>query len=140
MLQPSLVPALWTRPSSGASALVSVSSTQIRAIELWSMGVALSWWPVFCSCLVAYYLLCLLACNADSLRACRWDSECCENEKWKASADVSSLELGEKQPFYHVLVDSRDWPADSSDVPVAYVAHEKLYAPEVRCPVYAKHV
>jgi len=59
-----------------------------------------------------------------------WDSECCENEKWKASADVSSLKLGEKQPFYHVLVDSRDWPADSSDVPVAYVAHEKLYAPE----------
>ena len=66
-----------------------------------------------------------------SLCACRWDSECCENEKWKASADVSSLKRGEKQPFYHVLVDSRDWPSDSSDVPVAYVAHEKLYAPEV---------
>lgn len=61
----------------------------------------------------------------------RWDSECCENEKWKASAYVPSLERGEKQPFYHVLVDSRDWPPDSSDVPVAYVAHEKLYAPEV---------
>ena len=61
----------------------------------------------------------------------RWDSECCENEKWKASADVPSLERGEKQPFYHVLVDSRDWPPDSSDVPVAYVAHDKLYAPEV---------
>ncbi len=44
---------------------------------------------------------------------------------------MSSLKRGEKQPFYHVLVDSRDWPADSSDVPVAYVAHEKLYAPEV---------
>ena len=44
---------------------------------------------------------------------------------------MQSLERGEKQPFYHVLVDSRDWPPDSSDVPVAYVAHEKLYAPEV---------
>ncbi|CAK0786218.1 hypothetical protein CVIRNUC_009431 [Coccomyxa viridis] len=61
-----------------------------------------------------------------------WDSDCCENEKWKASADVPSLQHGEKQTFYHVLVDARDWPADSGDapVPVAYVAHEKLYAPQ----------
>lgn len=65
---------------------------------------------------------------------CRWDSDCCENEKWKASADVPSLQHGEKQTFYHVLVDARDWPADSGDapVPVAYVAHEKLYAPQVQ--------
>ena len=75
--------------------------------------------------------------QGNSLCACRWDSECCENEKWKASADVLSLKNGEKQPFYHVLVDLRDWPADSSDVPVAYVAHEKLYAPEVCSPVSA---
>lgn len=68
---------------------------------------------------------------------CRWDNECCENEKWKTSADVSSLERGQEQMFYHVLVDSRDWPADSADVPVAYVAHEKLYAPEVRGLVFA---
>ena len=74
----------------------------------------------------------LLCGNAHTL--CRWDSDCCENEKWKASADVPSLQHGEKQTFYHVLVDARDWPADSGDapVPVAYVAHEKLYAPQVR--------
>ena len=80
---------------------------------------------------ITYNSICLLASIEIFLCARRWDSECCENEKWKASADVSSLTRGEKQPFYHVLVDSRDWPADSSDVPVAYVAHEKLYAPEV---------
>ncbi len=120
------------RLSSGVSTLVSVFNIRIKGIR----AVVYGWGPFLMSChfALAIYILtsiCLLASIAILLCARRWDSECCENEKWKASADVSSLTRGEKQPFYHVLVDSRDWPADSSDVPVAYVAHEKLYAPEV---------
>ena len=36
-----------------------------------------------------------------------------------------------RQPFYHVLVDVRDWKFDAAQPPVAYVAQELLAAPEL---------
>lgn len=61
----------------------------------------------------------------------RWDDGCCENAEWKSRIDCASLEYGERQPFYHVLVDMRDWPVSEQDPPVAYVPQERLIAPQV---------
>jgi len=36
-----------------------------------------------------------------------------------------------RQPFYHVLVDVRDWEFDAAQPPVAYAAQELLAAPEL---------
>ena len=49
---------------------------------------------------------------------------------------MAGLRRGAEQPFYHVLVDQRDWPkggaAQSSML--AYVPEELLVAPEARAP------
>ena len=84
-----------------------------------------------------------LAAAADlaSCVTCRWDSRCMEDERWQAEEGVDRLPL---QPFYHVLVDSRDrWDgtrAARSQGPLpdlAYVPQEALDAPQVRCPWHA---
>ena len=43
-------------------------------------------------------------------------------EAWIRSNHVDSLKHGRKQPFYHVLADTRDRPGS----PVNYVAHENV--------------
>ncbi|EIE19000.1 hypothetical protein COCSUDRAFT_54839 [Coccomyxa subellipsoidea C-169] len=59
-----------------------------------------------------------------------WDDGCCEDDDWKAAADFNNLQFGDLQPFYHLLVDVRDWPLNSSTPPVAYVPQERLLAPQ----------
>ena len=59
-----------------------------------------------------------------------WDSVCCEDKEWIEVAGAGGLEKGLKQPFYHVLVDVRDWEFDAAAPPVAYIAQELLMAPE----------
>eukprot|EP00887_Chlorella_sp_A99_P007314 scaffold2.g7314.t1 len=59
---------------------------------------------------------------------CGWDVSCCEGAEWQARAGVDALERGAAQPFYHVLVDTRDWPEDPDQPPVAYVPEERLTA------------
>lgn len=68
-----------------------------------------------------------------------WDAICCEGDDWKAKAGVEALQHGALQPFYHVLVDERDWTPDSQESLVAYVAQEKLIAPQVVCFVQHAH-
>lgn len=63
--------------------------------------------------------------------SCRWDNGCCEDDDWRVAAEFRSLEYGDLQPFYHLLVDVRDWPLDASTPPVAYVPQERLLAPQV---------
>ena len=61
-----------------------------------------------------------------------------EDEQWQTAEGVDQLSL---QPFYHVLIDSRDrWPGraggarDQQSLPVlAYVPQDCLDAPEA-CP------
>lgn len=57
---------------------------------------------------------------------CGWDLACCESADWQAKAGVDALSGGADQVFYHVLVDSADWPQDADEAPVAYVAEELL--------------
>lgn len=58
---------------------------------------------------------------------CGWDMECCESEEWRSLTGVSSLVHGTAQIYYHLLVDTRDWPMDSEQQPpIAYVAEELL--------------
>ena len=71
-----------------------------------------------------------------TLVLCRWDSRCMEEEQWQAAEGVASLPM---QPFYHVLIDSRDrWPntraaREHPPLPgMAYVPQELLDAPQVR--------
>lgn len=59
---------------------------------------------------------------------CGWDLACCESPDWQAFAGVHNLRNGTEQVFYHVLVDSGDWPEDIDEPPVAYVAEELLDA------------
>eukprot|EP00884_Botryococcus_braunii_P014347 jgi/Botrbrau1/22913/Bobra.0065s0062.1 len=66
---------------------------------------------------------------------CGWDAACAEKEEWQVNAGVNNLSKGKAQPFYQVLVDSRDWPSSQTsrqtiDAPVTYVAEELLDAPE----------
>ena len=66
----------------------------------------------------------------------RWDIPCAESAEWQAQAGVDRLPDGADQPFYHVLVDVRDWPDGQSVEPhVTYVAEELLIAPQVTRPV-----
>jgi len=60
-----------------------------------------------------------------------WDLQCCESEDWAAANGVEQLSKGEAQPFYHVLVDARDWSYSSNAPPTAYVAEELLTCPEL---------
>lgn len=62
-----------------------------------------------------------------------WDDGCYEDDDWKKIVDITSLNFGDLQPFYHVLVDARDWPLDSAVPPVAYVPQEQLIAPQWPC-------
>ncbi|KAK9808147.1 hypothetical protein WJX73_001973 [Symbiochloris irregularis] len=60
---------------------------------------------------------------------CGWDAACVEQEEWQRDADTASLREGEKQPFYHVLVDARDWHK-RWEPGLTYVPQERLEAPE----------
>lgn len=60
-----------------------------------------------------------------------WDPQCCEDDDWMQKAGVDGLTRGTQQPFYHVLVDVRDWDFDASQPPVAYAAEEMLTCPEL---------
>ena len=51
-----------------------------------------------------------------------YDRECMQSEAWIRANGVDGLKHGRKQPFYHVLADTRDRPGS----PVTYVAHENL--------------
>jgi len=63
-----------------------------------------------------------------------WDAQCCESEEWVATSGAAALPKGTKQPYYHVLVERRDWEYDAYQPPVAYVAQEQLWAPEFGSP------
>ena len=52
------------------------------------------------------------------------DDECKQSESWMRTNGVGKLSRGWKQPFYHVLPDTRDRPG----APVYYVAHENVLA------------
>ncbi|KAG2452863.1 hypothetical protein HYH02_002207 [Chlamydomonas schloesseri] len=60
-----------------------------------------------------------------------WDMRCCESEDWIAAARVGETGRGISQPFYHLLVDARDWEYDPHLPPVAYVPEELLTSPEL---------
>ena len=64
----------------------------------------------------------------------RWDDRCCETEEWQRRAGVDGLRRGPEQPFYHVLIDQRDWTKGgvTPNAMLAYVPEEMLVAPEVR--------
>ncbi|CAD7697105.1 unnamed protein product [Ostreobium quekettii] len=62
---------------------------------------------------------------------CGWDVQCCESTAWQADNSVDGLIAGLKQPFYHVLVDEREWSPNPNVAPVAYVPEEYLTAPEL---------
>lgn len=68
--------------------------------------------------------------NAKGYRGviCGWDLACCESFEWRRQAGVERLPSGVDQVFYHVLVDSSDWPENEEDPPVAYIAEELLAA------------
>ena len=51
-----------------------------------------------------------------------YDSSCAQSEAWMQANGVDELKHGRKQPFYHVLADTRDRPG----APVTYVAQELL--------------
>ena len=66
--------------------------------------------------------------------ACRWDVRCCEDEEWQAENGVDGLKHGSKQPFYHILVDLRDWEDGNPQTAIAYVPEEVLMPAAVSCP------
>jgi hemimethylated DNA binding protein len=43
-----------------------------------------------------------------------WDIQCCEDEEWVAANGGPALR--KDQPFYHVVVDERDWEYDAYQV------------------------
>jgi len=61
---------------------------------------------------------------------CGWDLGCCESEQWQTRMSVETLTDGIDQPFYHLLVDERDWPAYTKGPPMGYVAQETLEVAE----------
>ncbi len=62
---------------------------------------------------------------------CRWDVRGCEDEDWQSDNSVDSLAAGSAQPFYHILVDLRDWEGGSPQTAITYVPEELLTPPEV---------
>lgn len=78
-------------------------------------------------------------CCLKNVVCCRWDDGCCEDDDWKMAIDINTLKFGDLQPFYHVLVDVRDWPLASAVPPVAYVPQEQLIAPQVCASFLAEH-
>jgi hemimethylated DNA binding protein len=65
--------------------------------------------------------------------ACRWDVRCCEDVEWQAENGVDSLDHGSRQPFYHILVDLRDWEDGNPQNAIAYVPEEVLMPAAVSC-------
>ena len=63
---------------------------------------------------------------------CGMDASCCEGEGWREAHGAGFAERGENQPFYHVLPDVAECPliVDGNQCYVAYVAEERLSAPE----------
>ena len=83
--------------------------------------------------LTAYSWHCIVSLMIQVI--CRWDNCCCEEDAWQQAADVSDLQQGGQQTFYHLLVDAKDWEESRGQPAVAYVAEELLSAPEVRQPL-----
>lgn len=62
-----------------------------------------------------------------------WDACCLETPEWQREARIGGV--GEStadpfQPFYHVLVDARDWRGPEDSPPLAYVPQSRLVWPE----------
>lgn len=53
-----------------------------------------------------------------------------EQSAWQEGASVEGLAHGRGQPFYHVLVDARDWETPW-EPGITYVPQELLSAPQV---------
>ena len=51
-----------------------------------------------------------------------WDGYCMQTEEWKRAMRIEELEFGSGQPFYHVLVDTRDRTPPQT----CYVAQENV--------------
>ena len=82
-----------------------------------------------------------LALRPDSQHAwCSWDNSCCEDGKWQQSSGAADLQHCQQQPFYHLLVDSKDWEGSWAQPPIAYVAQELLSAPEVCYHFYCSQI
>ena len=60
-----------------------------------------------------------------------------EPQQWQDAENLAATPSGAAQPFYHVLIDSRDRRHPSSLPPVAYIAQDCLSAPEVGSPQLA---
>ena len=54
-----------------------------------------------------------------------------EQPQWQEGENLSAMPAGAVQPFYHVMIDSRDRRHPSKLPAVAYIAQECLSAPEV---------
>jgi hemimethylated DNA binding protein len=64
-----------------------------------------------------------------------WDQLCCESDEWIASQSWKGETPG---PFYHLIVDARDWQDGEEAMglpPMAYVPQTLLSAPEIDEPV-----
>jgi hemimethylated DNA binding protein len=64
-----------------------------------------------------------------------WDACCLETPEWQRGARIGSGGGAETsadpfQPFYHVLVDARDWRGPEDSPPLAYVPQSRLAWPE----------
>lgn len=67
-----------------------------------------------------------------------WDACCLETPEWQAAAGISSSSSSGSeseedatafQPFYHVLVDARDWEGPEGSPPLLYVPQSRLSWP-----------
>ena len=66
-----------------------------------------------------------------------WDACCLETPEWQREARIGVAGGGGAggsadpfQPFYHVLVDARDWRGPEDSPPLAYVPQSRLTWPE----------
>lgn len=67
-----------------------------------------------------------------------WDACCLETPEWQREAGVGAAASGSGsstaadpfQPFYHVLVDARDWRGPEDSPPLAYVPQSRLVWPD----------
>jgi hemimethylated DNA binding protein len=59
-----------------------------------------------------------------------WDYACCETDEFVARTGAGTLPRGVNQPYYRVLVDTRDWGTGrEGDAPLAYLPEEALSGP-----------
>lgn len=61
---------------------------------------------------------------------CGWDVQCCEGEAWQTDNGTAELKRSANQPFYHLLVDLRDWEEGPPDAAIVYVPEDQLTAPQ----------